>query len=735
MQKLGRASGIDLARWGRRLRVVRPELPKSVGPKSGKPRRRLRPEYSVKDFFRLAQAQGLEYVVLRWFDDLPDYDPNGDIDILIADEHLAHFERFFVKATEGGARFDVYTVGGLSGTRYRGLPYYPPEFARRILDSRVVRRGNIPVPNDTMHFYSLAYHAIYQKHERAGIPLEPGEAVATARVKHDYLGVLTELGKRIGVTFDGSVRGLHNALVDYGVAPSVDTLRKLAVPEQWLSTLFKDAWAIADELDGFQLFVVRETAFRAGRTDEVCDMLEQNGFEIVFKHVLSDDEVVAARSHIRGGNWGGITRFPGDAGGPAALIGTYDPEPIPVPRQATVKHPGLENYRLQKAKRFIRHSMNKDVPLDQWCSHVHSADGTSDAVSTLMHVAPAMLDEARRYVAQRIAGGGQRPRPAARRTLEQQSAAELNQRVADYAKLISEDMASRPETGALILGIGALGGPLAEKLAAANDVSVHLDDDHGMLDRLRSARLPKIWQGGRWIEIGADDLRADVGLLFNDVIQWDDWGGYLRWAVRHCAQVYLDLPSAHELYAVERLRREHALQFIEWHGGVKLGSVGSAERGVSELYSVAARRSANGSHHFAGRVMEGKGSSQVQDHYYIDPVEAATGVKVRPGTLNLSLQEEVFLRDGIAVPTGKGDYHLFPCKVEGMDAFIVKPPRARNGGWSFEIFSPLFLRRSLGLGNGDHVSVSVDERHLAGSVDEVPYNVRARSASQAQPSA
>ena len=104
-----------------------------------------------------------------------------------------------------------------------------------------------------------------------------------------------------------------------------------------------------------------------------------------------------------------------------------------------------------------------------------------------------------------------------------------------------------------------------------------------------------------------------------------------------------------------------------------------------------------------------------------------TGVRIRPGTLNLALEEEVFLRDSIAVPTGKGDYHLFACKVDGLDAFIVKPPRARNAGWSFEIFSPLTLRRSLALGNGEHLTISVSERHLAESVEEVPYNVRAKS--------
>lgn len=726
MLKLDRSPAMTFGRWRRRFRIASPELPRSVGPASGKPRRRLKPEYSVKDFFHHAHKRGLSYVVLRWFEDLPAYDTDGDIDILIADEHLADFESFFVKATKGGARFDVYTVGGLSGTRYRGFPYYPPEFAQRLLDTRIIRRGNIPVPNDEMHFYSLAYHTIYQKHRRAGIPLDPNDDDYQKNPKHDYLGTLKDLGKRIDVSFEGTVRGLHGALVDYGVAPSVDTLRKLDVPERWLSVLFRDAWTIADDVAGFNVFVVRATAYRAGRTDEVCELLEESGFEIVFKHVLSPEEEAVARLHIRGGNWGGITRFPGDAGGPAVLIGTYDPDPIPVPRQATVKHPGLENYRLQKAKRFIRHGMNRDVPQDQWCSHVHSADGTFDAVSTLLHVAPGLLDEVKAYAPRRAVGNklfDSNVHSSAARLSQD----EMAQLVSDYGKMISASLNGYSNPAPVILGVGPLGGLVAEELGIENAISLHLEGDYGSLDRLRALRLPKILHGNRWLQIGAADQQTDVGLLFNDFIHWDDWGGYLRWAVEHCAQVYLDLPAVGSLDQVERMRVEHALQFIEWQGGSKLGSSSAGdENSANELYELRGSGAKDGYRYYAGKVMEGKGSSQVQDHYYIEPVAAATGTTIRPGTLNLALQEEVFLGDGISVPTGKGDYLLFPCKIDGMAAYIVKPPRARNGGWSFEIFSPLFLRKALALNNGDQVSVAVHERHIARSVDEVQYNVRAR---------
>ncbi len=126
-------------------------------------------------FETLNRTEGLEYVVLRNFEGLPDSVTIGgheDVDILVNDYFLAKSAldsqncmggysienggyRILnnVKIGEGEVQFDI---------RWLGDNYYDYNWEKAILETRV-RRKNFFIPDKENHLYSLIYHAIIQK--------------------------------------------------------------------------------------------------------------------------------------------------------------------------------------------------------------------------------------------------------------------------------------------------------------------------------------------------------------------------------------------------------------------------------------------------------------------------------------------------------------------------------------------------------------------------------------------
>ena len=108
-------------------------------------------------------------MVLRWFDELPQIKPGGDVDLLIHDHDIEAISDLFVSEVRGVA-CDLFSVSGLPGSSFRGIPYLPPSKAIGVLERAVVYRDLMLVPRPKDYFLSLAYHAIYQKGLRSGLP-------------------------------------------------------------------------------------------------------------------------------------------------------------------------------------------------------------------------------------------------------------------------------------------------------------------------------------------------------------------------------------------------------------------------------------------------------------------------------------------------------------------------------------------------------------------------------------
>jgi hypothetical protein len=360
----GRSTAVVRRRWS----VLRP---KPVA------RRYLVAGLTLDQFFDELNAHGVRYVVLRWFDALPEVDPGEDIDLLVADEDLAFVGTLLTSERVAPRRqkFDVYTVSGLSGSDWRGIPYYPPRLAERLLDRAVLLRDRFRVPAPMDHFDSLSYHAVYHKGLASGLPETTGSHHPAGTGEHDYAGVLARLAEDNGLSVPITLKGLDAYLDGKKLRPPLDTLDKLAEHNEWLRDHVEELFGPVDGgVPGLAVFVLRERA--AHLLEQLCVELRREGWEPLESVQLAPATVDRVRSAVRGGTWG-RGPFPLSGGDPATFVVAYD-------LGASVGEADAhEPERVTTSKLAIRGRLLASVPPGERYNPLHSSDNPRQALDYL----------------------------------------------------------------------------------------------------------------------------------------------------------------------------------------------------------------------------------------------------------------------------------------------------------------------------------------------------------------
>lgn len=126
----------------------------------------------LKQLFDFLNDVSFEYVVLRNWDNLPysvELGDHSDLDLLVYD--LEHFKEIIPEAK---AEFPDYPtrvryklpIGNeyiFMDVRFLGDGYYPSEFEKAILDTRVFNENGFYTPNPIHHRLALAYHVVHHK--------------------------------------------------------------------------------------------------------------------------------------------------------------------------------------------------------------------------------------------------------------------------------------------------------------------------------------------------------------------------------------------------------------------------------------------------------------------------------------------------------------------------------------------------------------------------------------------
>lgn len=352
------------------LEVTRPD----------RPRRYLSPVLGVDGLIaRLGDAE-VRYAALRWFESLPHLDPGEDLDLLVADEHLALVQA--VLAEEPGTiPVDLYSETGLPGADFHSVAYYPPTLATQILERAVQHRSGALVPSPADHLRSLAFHAAYHKGAPSGLPSELGPDTVTDPVtdpEHDYPGVLARLATEVGVELPGTLEGVDAYLDAQGWRPPLDTLLRLNAWNPWIGRRFFPEAEPTPDLPELAVFLVRERTATVVSTEEVLAVLEELGFTALSLRTLDDAARSRCAAHTRGGNWG-PGPFPRSGGDPVTAVVTVDYAPRVPDASERGRYPRLSDVNVLLAKRAVRDLISARLPSDQRFNPLHSSDSEVEA--------------------------------------------------------------------------------------------------------------------------------------------------------------------------------------------------------------------------------------------------------------------------------------------------------------------------------------------------------------------
>lgn len=342
----------------------------------------------VERFLRRLERARVRHAVLRWFETLPALPPGEDLDLLVDDADLDCVSALLDEGP-GLQPVDLYSTTGLPGADYRRMPYFPPYVAEQILARAELRRSLCHVPSPEDHFLSLAYHVLYHKGVKSGLPLDSSTASGVARAEHDYTSILRRLAAALDIAVPITLTDLDAYLDARNWRPPHDMLVRLSRRNGWLRS------RVAAERDhgdpGLSVFLLRAAALARGGEAKATALLERHGFVVVRTHAIAAEQVSVVARSIRGGNWG-AGPWPSSGGPPAIAIVAYDTDPIRPSRRDRRKFPFLVNARLL-AKNKIRDAFNEGLPPAQHCNVVHSSDNGREALDYLRTILPDAVED------------------------------------------------------------------------------------------------------------------------------------------------------------------------------------------------------------------------------------------------------------------------------------------------------------------------------------------------------
>lgn len=338
-------------------------------------------EIGVLDFLDYLRREKLKYVVLRFYDKLPDlYREGGDLDILVADED-DHKVREFLQAHPGTIGIDVWTP---SRSSHNSITYYPPPLARKIIESAIDGPAGSFIPSPKEAFLSLAYHAVYHKGFFAGVPSCLPGAEVNVHPENDYAGVLARMAKDLGIDVDITMESLDNYLSQEGWQPKLDTLAKIAPRNKWVWDRFFSTEPTKEI--GLGVFIIKQKAFSDGVADAMVKTIaEHDGFKITHTKKFSESEVKYVADHLRGGVWNDISGAIRDYL-PAMAIITFDTT-LARSSKMNIMHDNPDK-RIRSLKKILRNKHDTGK-----ISLVHATDNTKEALEYIEWCFPQEADD------------------------------------------------------------------------------------------------------------------------------------------------------------------------------------------------------------------------------------------------------------------------------------------------------------------------------------------------------
>jgi len=347
----------------------------------------LKKDIGLEDFFERIANENVRYVVLRWFDSLPNIKHGEDVDMLVDSQSLPIIMKYFTHfPLAGHQKFDLYPSGYDSEMNYNNLSYYPENLAHEILDNSVVLNGKYNIPNKHYHILSLLFHILFHKAERSSFILDG--ICKKVSPEHSYPQIIKEIS---GIEFR-SLGDIFDYLLENSFLPSIDTMKKYAAIAKSKGLLdivcqHEKVWLDGDDWAGESvMFVVRESLAKYPFLEKKLDhAIRSQGYEII--SII--DEVPKSFSLLaRGNNWG-KGPYAVSGGEACRLIVAHNQRP-----DYMINADGFsQDKKIVFVKNFIRNATAIRLPFWKQFNGLHTTDNTAETLEYAQYISHEFMSE------------------------------------------------------------------------------------------------------------------------------------------------------------------------------------------------------------------------------------------------------------------------------------------------------------------------------------------------------
>ena len=352
----------------------------------------LRRDYNLEDFFKFATESKVRYVILRWFEKLPEVDRGEDIDILVHSDDLHLIEPFFTKyPLMGNQKFDIYPSSFDYNKNYNNVSYYPEKIAKIVLDDTEILNSIYRVPAHKTYIKSFCFHILFHKAERSSFTLN---GISEEFVpEHNYPKILNQICKE---EFR-SLKDIFEYLRINNFLPSIDTMKKYAgiLKSKALIELIREyekEFYRSDNLVGdCAMLVIRsELANQKELLDHLDLQLKSSGYEVI---ETLDDVPDHFKSSARGNNWD-KGPYPISGGFPSKLMIVYNNKP-----KYFVNEDGfLQDRNIKILKESIRRITANILPYSKQFNGLHTTDNIYETIEYARYVSESFQNKVSRLI-------------------------------------------------------------------------------------------------------------------------------------------------------------------------------------------------------------------------------------------------------------------------------------------------------------------------------------------------
>ncbi len=348
------------------------------------------PQYSLADFFYMLNQHGVNYVVLRWAESMAKLAAEKDIDLLVADNDIPYVMGLLVKENlPGSKQVDLYSTGGLYGSSFRRLPYYPRHLAEQILTDKVKIEHLYFVPSLRDQFFSFIFHVVFHKADKSGLAVDEND-VANSTKSSRYITEINRLGKVCGqaIPADFHLNFLVQRLKDNSWFPSIAWLRRIGLDN---SPFLLSLYPITHAKSATTLFILRDAAARTEIHEQLLSLFRQKNIQVVYYSPLDSRQRNTALRFIRGGKW---DHLPGQlwGGEPYAAYVLTDESPVEPDLELRKTYPFLTNQNFLDLKLDARQLIENILGVDR-INCLHSADDNMEAIEYTLKLFPQLKDQ------------------------------------------------------------------------------------------------------------------------------------------------------------------------------------------------------------------------------------------------------------------------------------------------------------------------------------------------------